>query len=180
MPAPGSGHPQSRLRRHLVIRTSEAKEDLSAEKTVETYKSLAKVERAFRCLKGVDLHVRLIHHRRADRVKAPLFVCILGYYIEWHLRQTWAEPLWAAEEDSVREMPMAPTRPSAAAIAKKSIAHSKDGLPLQTFRGPLQSLGTLACRRIFLGENGPLYSRNTKPSALQARAVSSSTSPSRR
>lgn len=153
-----------------VVRTSEPKEALSAEKAVETYKSLAKVERAFRCLKGVDLHVRPIHHRLEDRVKAHLFLCMLAYYIEWHLRQAWTELLWADEEGSVRETPVAPAQPSPAAKAKKGAARSKDGLPLQTFRGLLQSLATLARMRIRLGENGPLYIRTTKPTTLQARA----------
>lgn len=153
-----------------VIRTSEANDVLSAEQAVATYKSLAKVERAFRCLKGVDLHVRPIHHRLEDRVKAHLFVCMLAYYIEWHLRQAWAELLWADEEGSTRESPVAPVQPSPSAKAKKGTARSKDGLPLQTFRGLLQSLATLARMRIRLGENGPLYIRTTKPTTLQARA----------
>lgn len=153
-----------------VIRTSEAKETLSAEKAVETYKSLAKVERAFRCLKGVDLHVRPIHHRLADRVKAHLFVCMLAYYLEWHLRQAWVELLWADEEGSVRDTPVAPVQPSASAKIKKAAARTKDGLPLQTFRGLLQSLATFSRLRIRLGEHGPLYIRTTKPTTLQARA----------
>jgi transposase len=153
-----------------VIRTSEPKESLTAEKAVETYKSLAKVERAFRCFKGVDLQVRPIHHRLADRVKAHLFICMLAYYVEWHLRHAWAELLWADEEGSVRETPVAPAGPSPSAKAKKSAARTKDGLPVQTFRGLLQSLATLSRLHIRLGENGPLYTRTTNPTALQARA----------
>ena len=154
-----------------VIRTSEAKEAFSAEQAVTTYKSLAKVERAFRCLKGVDLQVRPIHHRLEDRVKAHLFLRMLAYYIEWHLRQAWAELLYADEEGSVRDTPVTPATPSESAKTKKARGHSVDGLPLQTFRGLLQSLATLAKLRIRLGARGPLYTRTTQPTPLQARAL---------
>ena len=154
-----------------VIRTSEGKENFTAEKAVETYKSLAKVERAFRCLKGVDLQVRPIHHRLEDRVKAHLFLCMLAYYVEWHLRQAWVELMYADEEGSVRETPVAPVTPSDSAKLKKSKAHGTNGLPLQTFRGLLQSLATLSRVRTRLGENGQLYTRTTKPTLLQARAL---------
>jgi hypothetical protein len=154
-----------------VVRTSEAKEILSAEQAVATYKSLAKVERAFRCLKGVDLHVRPIHHRLEDRVKAHLFLCMLAYYVEWHLRQAWAELLYADEEGSVRGTPVSPAEPSASAKKKKAKAHTQEGLPLQTFRGLLRSLATLARLRIRLGDRGPLYTRTTRPTPLQARAL---------
>lgn len=154
-----------------VIRTSETKEAFSGKQAVATYKSLAKVERAFRCLKGVDLHVRPIHHRLEDRVKAHLFLCMLAYYVEWHLRRSWAELLYADEEGPVRDTPVSPAKPSESAKAKKATAHTPEGLPLQTFRGLLQSLATLAKLRIRLGERGPLYIRTTKPTPLQARAL---------
>ena len=81
-----------------VLRTSEPEERLSAEETVRSYKSLAEVERAFRCLKGIDLLVRPIRHRTADRVPAHIFLCVLAYYVEWHLRQAWAPLLFEDEE----------------------------------------------------------------------------------
>src|SRR6266566_3353494 len=77
-----------------VLRTSEPVERLSAEETVRSYKSLAEVERAFRCLKGIDLLVRPIRHRTEDRVPAHIFLCVLAYYVEWHLRQAWAPLLF--------------------------------------------------------------------------------------
>ena len=154
-----------------VVRTSEAKESMSAEKAVATYKSLAKVERAFRCFKGVDLQVRPIHHRLEDRVKAHLFLCMLAYYVEWHLRQAWESLLFHDEEGGQRETPVAPVGPSESAKIKKAKAHNAEGLPLQTFRGLLQSLAALAKMHIRLGERGPLYIRTAKPTALQARAL---------
>lgn len=153
-----------------VIRTSVPKDVLEAEQAVLTYKQLSKVERAFRTLKSVDLQVRPIHHRLADRVKAHLFVCMLAYYVEWHLRQAWAELLYADEEGSVRKTPVAPAQPSASAKAKKGAARSYSGFPLQTFSGLMKSLSTLSRIRIRMGVDGPAYTRTTDPTPLQARA----------
>ena len=80
-----------------VLRTSESKERLSPEATVRSYKSLSEVERAFRCLKGIDLRVRPIHHRTEERVPAHIFLCLLAYYVEWHLRRGWAPILFEDE-----------------------------------------------------------------------------------
>ena len=77
-----------------VIRTSVSKETLSADKTVEAYKHLTVVERAFRCLKTVDLKVRPIYHWTADRVRSHIFLCMLAYYVEWHMRQLLAPILF--------------------------------------------------------------------------------------
>jgi hypothetical protein len=153
-----------------VIRTSVAKDVMDTEKAVLTYKRLAKVERAFRTLKSVDLQVRPIYHQLEDRVKAHLFICMLAYYVEWHLRQAWAELLYTDEEGSQRDTPVAPVRPSESGKFKKARAHGKDGLPLQPFSGLMKSLATLSLNRIRVGENGPLCTRTTRPTPLQARA----------
>jgi len=153
-----------------VIRTSVPKEAMEAEKAVLVYKQLSRVERAFRTLKSVDLQVRPIYHYLEDRVRAHLFICMLAYYVEWHLRQAWAELLYTDEEGPVRDTPVAPVRPSESGKTKKAMAHSKTGFPLQTFRGLLQSLAALARLRIRIGEDGPLYTRTTRPTPLQARA----------
>ena len=153
-----------------VIRTSVPKEILTDEKAVLAYKGLARVERAFRTMKGVDLQVRPIYHRLEDRVKAHMFLCMLAYYVEWHLRSAWAELLYTDEDGTVRKTPLSPVDPSPSGSLKKQRAHSKSGFPLQTFRGLMQSLATLSRIRIRLGENGPLFSRTTKPTPLQARA----------
>ena len=153
-----------------VIRTSVPKEALTAEKAVLTYKQLSKVERAFRTLKSVDLQVRPIYHYLEGRVKAHMFLCMLAYYVEWHLRQAWAELLYVDEEGSIRTSPVAPVQPTPSGRVKKAKAHGKGGMPLQPFRGLLKSLSTLAKSQIRLGEKGPLYTRTTKPTPLQARA----------
>ena len=153
-----------------VIRTSVSKEVMAAEKAVLTYKQLSKVERAFRTLKSVDLQVRPIYHYVEPRVKAHMFLCMLAYYVEFHLRKAWAELLYTDEEGPVRTSPVAPVQPSPSGREKKGKAHGKDGLPLQSFHGLLKSLATLAMTRIRLGDKGPLYTRTTKPTPLQARA----------
>lgn len=153
-----------------VIRTSVPKEVMTDEKAVLAYKGLAKVERAFRTMKGVDLQVRPIYHRLETRVKAHMFLCMLAYYVEWHLRSAWAELLYTDEEGTARKIPVSPVESSEAGRLKKQRAHSKSGFPLQTFRGLMQSLATLCRIRIRLGENGPLFNRTTKPTPLQAHA----------
>jgi hypothetical protein len=153
-----------------VIRTSVSKELLADDKAVLAYKQLSKVERAFRTMKSVDLQVRPIYHHLEKRVKAHLFLCMLAYYVEFHLRRAWQSLLYHDEAGSQRRTPVAPVEPSASAKQKKGTARTKEGLPLQTFRGLLQSLATLSRDQIRLGETGPLYTRTTKPTALQSKA----------
>ena len=89
-------HREAALDGIYIIRTSEPAPTLSAEEAVRNYKNLAQVERAFRMLKGVDLAIRPIYHRTEDRVRAHIFLCLLAYYLEWHLRQAWAPLLFPA------------------------------------------------------------------------------------
>ena len=91
---------EARLDGIYVLRTSVSNQVLGAKDTVRAYKDLAKVERAFRCLKTVDLHVRPIHHRLEQRVRAHVLLCMLAYYVEWHMRRAWA-PLLFGEDDPV-------------------------------------------------------------------------------
>lgn len=157
-----------------VIRTSQS--DLAAADVVRSYKQLTRVETAFRCLKNVDLRVRPIHHRREQRVRAHLLLCVLAYYVEWHLRQALAELLfedeglaeWQAERD-----PVAPAQPRPAVRAKKNRRRTAEGLELQSFSTLLEILGT-RCRhqcRLHGDANGPTIERLTEPSALQKRAL---------
>jgi transposase len=130
-----------------VLRTSEPGERLSAEDTVRSYKRLAEVERAFRCLKGIDLLVRPIRHRTEERVPAHIFLCLLAYYVEWHLRRAWAPLLFEDEErreERKRRDPVLPAEPSASAKAKKSSHQTADGLPVQSFATLLAELASRA------------------------------------
>jgi hypothetical protein len=112
---------------------------------VRSYKSLALVEQSFRCLKGIDLLVRPIHHRTADRVRAHIFLCALAFYVEWHLRQAWEPLLFEDEElavDRKRRDPVLPAQASESARLKKRTHKTPDGLPVQSFRTLLAHLAT--------------------------------------
>jgi Transposase DDE domain len=129
-----------------VIRTSAAEAGMSAEAAVLNYKRLAEVERAFRTLKGVDLHVRPIRHRLESRVKAHIFLSMLAYYVQWHLAEAWKPLLFAdeASADEARERdPVAPASRSAAALAKAQTRRLADGTPALSFRGLLSHLATI-------------------------------------
>jgi transposase len=162
-----------------VLRTSEPVERLSAEDTVRSYKSLAEVERAFRCLKGIDLLVRPIRHRTEDRVPAHIFLCVLAYYVEWHLRRAWAPLLFEDEErweERKRRDPILPAQPSASAQHKKRSQQTVDGLPVHSFQGLLAELAgrarvTYALKSEKSKEKTNLNFRQVpEPTPLQARA----------
>ena len=158
-----------------VIRTSEQPARLSAADTVRCYKSLAQVERAFRCWKGVDLRVRPIYHRIPDRVRAHIFVCLLAYYVEWHLRQALAPLLFEDEQleaDRRRRDPVAPAQPSAAARRKKATKRTADGLPVQSFSTLLAELATRCQNTCRVASAAPQasFQQLTVPTPLQKRA----------
>jgi transposase len=158
-----------------VIRTSEPEEQLSAADSVRSYKSLAQVERAFRCLKGVDLMVRPIFHRVEPRVRAHIFLCMLAYYVEWQLRQAWAPLLFADEEltaERARRDPVNPAEPSAAAQAKKKSLRNADGREVHSLRTLLAELAT-RCRNICtIRSDGTTnsFTQLTEANPLQAEA----------
>ena len=146
-----------------VIRTSVPAEELGPEETVAAYKGLSRVERAFRSMKSVDLKVRPIHHRLADRVRAHVFLCMLAYYVEWHMRRSLAPMLFddeAPEEgDVARESVVSPAQRSESAKTKALTKRTKDGLPVHSFRSLLSDLSTLTrntCIQATLGANHPI------------------------
>jgi transposase len=159
-----------------VIRTSEPSQRLSAEDTVRSYKNLSHVERAFRTLKGIDLRVRPIRHRTEDHVRAHIFLCLLAYYVEWHMRKAWAPLLFDDEElDADRQIrdPVAPAKPSRSATKKKTTRRTTDGLPVHSFDTLLAELGT-RCRnrcRTKTGKTGFIFDQISDPSPLQKRAL---------
>jgi hypothetical protein len=127
-----------------VIRTGEPAERLSAADSVRSYKRLAQVEQLFRCLKGIDLLVRPIHHRLELRVCAHLLICMLAYYVEWHLRRAWRPLLFEDEElehDRMVRDPVAAAVPSASVRRKKKTHQTAAGLPVHSFRTLLAHLG---------------------------------------
>lgn len=142
-----------------VLRTSVPAETLDAAAVVSTYKSLAQVERAFRSMKTVVLDVRPIHHRLAARVRAHVFLCMLAYYVVWHMRERLA-PLLFDDHDKEnagkgRASPVAPAKVSAAAHAKAVSRKTADGLPVHSFRTLLQDLATLTRNTVRMGDAPP-------------------------
>ena len=159
-----------------VIRTSLSKSQMSTADTVRSYKALAEVERAFRTLKTVDLEIRPIHHRLAGRVRAHIFLCMLAYYVEWHMREAW-RPLLFADEDLAAKAtrdPVAPARRSAAAIEKAEKKTLPDGSPAHSFRSLVESLSTIVrntCRPPGAPAGTPGFTVVTTPSPEQQRAL---------
>ena len=158
-----------------VIRTSVASESLSAERTVGAYKELSKVERAFRSLKTVDLKVRPIYHWLEDRVRAHVFLCMLAYYVEWHMRQKLKPILFEDEQraaaESLRPSIVAPAPRSELAQRKDESKRTADGLPVQSFQSLLADLATLAKNLVRAsGPNPSEFYMLTNPTDLQRRA----------
>jgi transposase len=158
-----------------VIRTSVQKEALSSEQVVASYKSLSGVERAFRSLKTVDLHVRPIHHRLPDRVRAHILLCTLAYYVEWHMRQRLAPMLFDDDDkpqaQAARRSIVAPAQRSASARRKAFTKQTADGLPVHSFQTLLGDLATIAINRIQpTDKNIPAFDMLTQPTAIQQRA----------
>jgi transposase len=158
-----------------VIRTSVGKETLSSEQVVVSYKGLSGVERAFRSLKTVDLHVRPIHHRLPDRVRAHILLCMLAYYVEWHMRQRLAPILFDDDDkpqaQAARRSIVAPAQRSAAAQRKAFTKQTADGLPVHSFQTLLSDLATIVKNRIKpVDKNLPAFDMLTQPTAIQQHA----------
>src|SRR5713101_25345 len=159
-----------------VIRTSVKAEVLSSRQVVASYKSLSGVERAFRSLKTVDLHVRPIHHRLPDRVRAHILLCMLAYYVEWHMRQLLA-PLLFDDHDkpqaqAARTSIVAPANRSDAARRKAATRQTDDGMKVHSFQTLLTDLATIAKNRIQpKDKNIPVFDMLTTPTGLQQQAL---------
>jgi transposase len=159
-----------------VIRTSVKPEALTSEDTVRAYKDLSTVERAFRSLKTVDLKVRPIFHWLDDRIRAHVFLCMLAYYIEWHMREKLAPLLFDDHErdeaEATRDSIVQTAPRSDAARAKDKTKQTADGLPVHSFRTLLADLGTLAKNSVRVrGESGSAFYELTQPTPLQQRAL---------
>jgi hypothetical protein len=157
-----------------IVRTSLNAGEMSAEETVETYKGLAVVERAFRSVKTVDLHVRPIYHYNADRVRAHIFLCMLAYYVEWHMRKSLAPILFddhdPTDAKAKRASIVSPAKPSNAAQKKASTKKNQDGLPIHSFRTLLSDLATLTSNKVENKAHGLSFVRVTRPTPLQQKA----------
>jgi transposase len=159
-----------------VIRTSVPKKQMTSAEAVRSYKALAEVERAFRSMKTIDLHIRPIHHRLEERVRAHIFLCMLAYYVEWHMREAWRE-LMFADEDLERKKhrdPVAAAERSEAALDKVVARKLKDGSPVHSFRTLLDELSTIVrntCEARVGKNRSSTFQMTTTPNLAQHRAL---------
>ena len=159
-----------------VIRTSVPAEQVDRDEAVRHYKDLNHVEAAFRSLKSDDLQIRPIHHRTEDRVRAHLFLCMLAYYVKWHMSEAWRGLLFA-DEDRLRlaeRDPVTPATRSDAALDKVASKQLQDGSPAHSFRTLLNELTTIVrntCRYTKAEQNQPLFDIDTTPSTKQHEAL---------
>ena len=159
-----------------VIRTSVPKKQMSSAEAVRSYKALAQVERAFRSMKTIDLHIRPIHHHLEGRVRAHIFLCMLAYYVEWHMREAWRE-LMFADEDLERKKhrdPVAAAERSEAALEKIATRTLKDGSPIHSFRTLLAELSTIVrntCEARVGKNRDSTFQMTTTPNPAQHRAL---------
>jgi hypothetical protein len=143
---------EARLDGIYVIRTSLPKDKIGSQAAVAAYKSLALVERAFRTLKGVDMQVRPVHHWLGHRVKAHVFLCMLAYYVEHHMRVALAPILFSDHQPEARERTsiVRPAQPSKAAEQKRTRRSSSDGTPIMAWHDLIANLGTLTINEVAL------------------------------
>lgn len=155
-----------------VIRTNVPLTQLSAEQTVETYKGLSHVEQAFRSMKTIDLKVRPVFHYNEDRVRTHVFLCMLAYYVEWHMRQALKPLLFdddqPEEAASARSSPVAQAKRSQSAQDKAATKKTPDGWPVHSFRTLLDNLDTIALSTIEVSEAKTTIKKVTRLSPYQA------------
>jgi len=158
-----------------VVRTSVGEKEMTARDAVRVYKSLATVERAFRSIKAVDIAIRPIHHRKADRVRAHVLICMLSYYVEWHMRRALAPMLFQddAKPDGERRRKsiVAPAKRSKRAERKAATKRTADGEPVHSFSTLLGHLATLTLNQVQPKAKGvPAFNMLARPTKVQARA----------
>src|SRR3989441_3217281 len=155
-----------------VIRTSVSSEKLSSSDAVRCYKRLSAVERAFRSLKTVDLKIRPVHHRLEKRVRAHVLLCMLAYYVEWHMRRDLAPILFDDEQPAPKASPVAPAERSTQALQKAHSKRTTDQLPVQSFQSLLADLATIVKNRIRPRNTAAAaFDLITTPTPLQQRAL---------
>jgi transposase len=157
-----------------VIRTSLV-DELSAEDAVRHYKTLSQVERAFRSIKTMDLEVRPIHHYQEKRVRAHLFLCMLAYYVKWHMMEAWRPLLFADEDQQAKQLrdPVAPAERSAEAEEKARTKKRADGSPVHSFQSLLSNLGSIVrstCQSRDAKAGMPSFTIDTQPTSTQQEA----------
>jgi hypothetical protein len=159
-----------------VVRTTVDAERMAAVEVVRSYKSLANVERAFRCIKTVDLNIRPIHHHKSERVRAHVFICMLSYYVEWHMRRALAPILFEDDDKSagqkLRSSVVAPAQRSPRAESKALSKKTSEGEPVHSFKTLLRDLATVVKNRVQPKSEGTVpFDITTIPTPFQKRAI---------
>lgn len=159
-----------------IVRTSVSDDRLTTAETVRTYKSLSQVERAFLSFKSLDLHIRPIRHRLENRVRGHIFLCMLAYYVEWHMKEAWRPLLFSDEEQGRKatQDPVAAAIRSESAQRKAATKKLEDGTEVHSFQSLLHQLSTIVsnrCRAKGAGANGVLFEITTIPDAKQRMAL---------
>jgi len=153
-----------------VIRTSEPVDVLSPQGAVATYKSLANIERNFRSMKTVDVNIRPIRHRLADRVRAHAFICLLAAHLVWHLRKAWAPLTFTDTQPPVRTDPVTPAKRSQSADIKCAARYRPDGQELRPFQGLLDHLATLTRNTCTVPGTSTTFDLLSEPTPTQKEA----------
>ena len=159
-----------------IIRTSVQAQRMDAPTCVRTYKSLAQVERAFRSIKTMDLKVRPIHHHLENRVRAHIFLCMLAYYVEWHMREAWRELMFSDEDQAAKLIrdPVAPAQRSDEAMKKVQSRTLDDGTPVHSFQTLMATLAGIVrntCRTPGGRADAPTFEITTTHNPQQKRAL---------
>ena len=158
-----------------VIRTCVSSERMNSAHVVLTYKSLAKVERAFRTLKSIDLHIRPIRHWNDDRIRAQEFLCMLAYYVEWHMRNALRELIFddddIAAAQATRKSVVVKAQRSKSAKQKDATLRTPEDLPVQSFQDLLKSMATLTRNSIRFESSASEFHQLTESTHLQRRAL---------
>jgi len=154
-----------------VLRTSVPAGTLATDEVVRSYKGLEEVERAFGTLKGPELQIRPIHHRLEDRVRAHVLLCMLAYYLTWHLRAAWAPLLFKDEHPPTAADPVAKATRSAAAQRKAQTKRTTAGEPCHSYRSLLAELATLTRNTVRPAGTSATFTKLSQPTDLQARAL---------
>jgi Transposase DDE domain len=154
-----------------ILRTSTESTAFSSTEVVRSYKQLAHVERAFRTLKQPDLEIRPIYHHLESRVRAHVLLCMLAYYVEWHLRQAWTELLFADPTPPIAEDPVAKAQRSTAAQRKAQRQRTPEGGVVHSFRSLLNELALRTRNTVRIGGTPGTFSEAVEPSPIQSRAL---------
>ncbi len=159
-----------------VVRTSLPDTRMDADQTVRSYKLLSNVERAFRCFKTVDLMVRPIRHRLENRVRAHIFLCMLAYYVQWHMMEAWRPMLYADEDQQAKDSrdPVAPAKRSDEAMEKVHTKQLPDGSRVHSLRSLFNHLSAIVrntCRCLNTRSNKAVFTMDTNPDATQKKAL---------